>query len=37
VASIFLPPVWKYLLAALAFIIYGTVLELAYYELIPSN
>jgi two-component system, NtrC family, sensor histidine kinase PilS len=36
VASILLPPVWTYLLAALAFILYGTVLELAYYEVIPS-
>jgi two-component system sensor histidine kinase PilS (NtrC family) len=36
VASILLPPVWTYLLGALAFILYGTVLELTYYEVIPS-
>ena len=36
VASILLPPVWTYLLAALAFILYGTVLELTYFEVIPS-
>jgi two-component system, NtrC family, sensor histidine kinase PilS len=36
VASILLPPVWTYLLGALAFVLYGTVLELTYYEVIPS-
>ncbi|HEX4486678.1 MAG TPA: ATP-binding protein [Terriglobales bacterium] len=36
VASILLPPVWTYLLGALAFILYGTVLELTYYEVVPS-
>jgi two-component system sensor histidine kinase PilS (NtrC family) len=36
VASILLPPVWTYLLAALAFILYGAVLELTYFEIVPS-
>ena len=36
VASILLPRVWAYLTAALAFILYGTVLELNYYGVIPS-
>jgi len=36
VACILLPRVWAYLAAALAFILYGTVLELTYFEIIPS-
>jgi two-component system, NtrC family, sensor histidine kinase PilS len=36
VASVLLPRVWAYLIAALAFILYGTVLELNYYAVIPS-
>ena len=36
VASVLLPRVWAYLVAALAFILYGTVLELNYYAVIPS-
>jgi two-component system, NtrC family, sensor histidine kinase PilS len=36
VASILLPKVWAYLIAALAFILYGTVLELNYYGLVKS-
>jgi two-component system sensor histidine kinase PilS (NtrC family) len=36
VASVLLPRVWARLVAALAFILYGTVLELNYYGLIPS-
>jgi two-component system sensor histidine kinase PilS (NtrC family) len=36
VASVLLPRIWAQLVAALAFILYGTVLELNYYELIPS-
>ena len=36
VAAILLPPLWTYLMAALAFILYGTVLELTYFEYIPS-
>ncbi|HXZ39292.1 MAG TPA: ATP-binding protein [Terriglobales bacterium] len=36
VACILLPRVWAYLTAALAFILYGTVLELTYLEVIPS-
>ena len=36
VACIMLPRVWAYLAAALAFILYGTVLELTYFEVIPS-
>ena len=36
VASILLPRTWSYLSAALAFILYGTVLELTYFEVIPS-
>src|SRR5271169_5284324 len=35
-ACILLPRVWAYLTAALAFILYGTVLELTYFEVIPS-
>ena len=36
VASILLPRLWAYLTAALAFILYGAVLELTYFEVIPS-
>lgn len=36
VASILLPRVWAYLTAALAFILYGTVLELTYFGVVPS-
>ncbi len=36
VASVLLPRVWAHLVAALAFILYGTVLELNYYSLVPS-
>jgi two-component system, NtrC family, sensor histidine kinase PilS len=36
VACILLPRIWAYLLAALAFILYGTVLELTYFRVIPS-
>ena len=36
VASVLLPRVWVQLIAALAFILYGTVLELKYYGVIPS-
>src|SRR5229473_6087581 len=36
VASILLPHVWARLVAALAFILYGTVIELNYYGLVPS-
>jgi len=36
VACILLPRAWAYLTAALAFILYGTVLELSYFEVIPS-
>jgi two-component system sensor histidine kinase PilS (NtrC family) len=36
VATVLLPRVWARLVAALAFILYGTVLELNYYELVPS-
>lgn len=36
VACILLPRAWAYLTAAMAFIVYGTVLELCYYEVIPS-
>jgi two-component system sensor histidine kinase PilS (NtrC family) len=36
VACILLPRSWAYLTAALAFILYGTVLELTYFEVIPS-
>ncbi|MGA8151023.1 MAG: ATP-binding protein [Terriglobales bacterium] len=36
VACILLPRVWAYLTAALAFILYGTVLELTYFAVIPS-
>jgi two-component system, NtrC family, sensor histidine kinase PilS len=36
VASVLLPRIWAGLIAALAFILYGTVLELNYYAIIPS-
>jgi two-component system sensor histidine kinase PilS (NtrC family) len=36
VASMLLPRVWTYLTAALAFILYGTILELCYFEIVPS-
>jgi len=36
VACILLPRVWAFLSAALAFILYGTTLELTYFEVIPS-
>src|SRR5437588_2155176 len=36
VACILLPRVWAYLVAALAFILYGAVLELNYYAVVPS-
>jgi len=36
VACVLLPRMWAYLSAASAFILYGTVLELTYYEIIPS-
>jgi len=36
VASILLPQAWARLVAALAFILYGTVIELNYYGLVPS-
>jgi two-component system sensor histidine kinase PilS (NtrC family) len=36
VAAVLLPRVWAQLVAALAFILYGTVLELNYYGVVPS-
>jgi two-component system, NtrC family, sensor histidine kinase PilS len=36
VACILLPRAWAYLAAALAFILYGAVLDLTYFEIIPS-
>ena len=36
VASVLLPRVWAHLVAALAFILYGAVLELNYFGLVPS-
>ncbi|MGA7474202.1 MAG: ATP-binding protein [Candidatus Sulfotelmatobacter sp.] len=36
IASILLPRVWAHLVAALAFILYGTVLELNYYGVVKS-
>jgi two-component system sensor histidine kinase PilS (NtrC family) len=36
VAAVLLPRMWAQLVAALAFILYGTVLELNYYGVIPS-
>ena len=35
-ASILLPRVWAYLTAAFAFILYGAVLELSYFQVVPS-
>jgi two-component system sensor histidine kinase PilS (NtrC family) len=35
-ACIVLPRTWAYLTAALAFILYGTVLELCYFDVLPS-
>jgi len=37
VACILLPRIWAYLTAALAFILYGAVLELTYFGIIPSS
>lgn len=37
VASILLPRTWAYLTAALAFILYGAVLELSYFRVIPYS
>jgi two-component system sensor histidine kinase PilS (NtrC family) len=36
VAAVLLPRVWAHLVAALAFLLYGTVLELNYYGVVPS-
>ena len=36
IATILLPPLWAYLSAALAFILYGTVLELCYFNVVRS-
>src|SRR5580692_1879973 len=36
VAAVLLPRVWAHLVAALAFLLYGTVLELNYYGAVPS-
>lgn len=36
VACILLPRVWTYLVAALAFILYGAVLDLTFFDVIPS-
>ncbi len=36
VASVLLPTAWAYLVAAAAFILYGGVLELSYYGVVPS-
>jgi two-component system, NtrC family, sensor histidine kinase PilS len=36
VAAVLLPQVWAQLVAALAFILYGTVLELNYYGVVPT-
>jgi two-component system sensor histidine kinase PilS (NtrC family) len=36
VANILLPRVWAYLTAALAFILYGAVLELSFFRVVPS-
>ena len=36
VATILLPRAWAYLISALAFILYGTVLELCYFQIVPS-
>ncbi len=36
VACVLLPRLWAYLTAAFAFILYGTILELTYFEIVPS-
>ena len=36
IASILLPRIWAYLTAALAFILYGAVLELSFFQVVPS-
>ena len=36
VASVLLPRMWAQLIAALAFILYGTVLELNFFEIVPT-
>jgi two-component system, NtrC family, sensor histidine kinase PilS len=36
VAAVLLPRIWARMVAALAFILYGAVLELNYYEVLPS-
>jgi len=36
VACILLPRTWAYLVAAMAFIFYGTVLELCYFDVLPA-
>ena len=36
VACILLPKVWAYLSAALAFVLYGAVIEMCYFDVIPS-
>src|SRR6202043_3391533 len=36
VACILLPRAWAYLTGALAFILYGTILELTYFAVVPS-
>lgn len=36
VGSVLLPRIWAHLVAALAFILYGTILELNYFGVIPS-
>src|SRR5229473_2522949 len=36
VAAILLPRTWAYLTSALAFLLYGTVLELCYFQIVPS-
>ena len=36
VATILLPRTWAYLTSVLAFVLYGSVLELCYFEIVPS-
>lgn len=36
VAAILLPKTWAYLTSALAFLLYGSVLELCYFQIVPS-
>ncbi len=36
VGTLLLPRIWAHLVAALAFILYGAVLELNYYEIVPT-